>query len=119
MKHTDDGMSVDLTVKILQSENYNPVLLYKPQGATQAEIPRVCAESFLLAIQTQFQREMFEKFGSEILCIDSTHPTNAYGFKLITCIVADHHGQGRLLHYVFTHVPKYINLPIAALYISI
>ncbi len=83
-----------LNSEILQSENYNSVLLYKPQGSFQEEMHRICADSFVLAIQTQFQREIFQKFGSEILCIDSTHSTNAYGFKLITCLVADHHGQG-------------------------
>lgn len=94
MRHKEDGMSVDLTVKTLQTENYNPILLYKPQGIQLPELPKIEKDAFILAIQTQFQKEMFEKFGSDMLCIDSTHATNAYGFKLITCLVADNYGQG-------------------------
>ena len=39
------------------------------------------------------QKELFEKFSSTV-CIDSTHGTNAYQFKLITCIVPDDFGKG-------------------------
>jgi hypothetical protein len=38
----------------------------------------------MLGIQTQFQRDLYQTYGSTLLCIDSTHGTNEYDFKLIT-----------------------------------
>jgi hypothetical protein len=48
-----------------------------------------------LTIQTKFQKELYEKYGHSILCIDATHGTNAYRFMLITCIVPDEFGRGQ------------------------
>ena len=85
---------VSLYVAELQQETFNPVLIYKPQGECTSSHPSLPSESFVLAIQTQFQLELYQKYASSLLCIDSTHGTNAYNFKLITCIVADEFGQG-------------------------
>ena len=38
-------------------------------------------ESFLLAIMTKFQAQMFEMFSHKVVCVDSTHKTNPYGFN--------------------------------------
>ena len=38
-RHTDDAVSVDILVKDLQSEDYNPILIYKPQGTVDTDIP--------------------------------------------------------------------------------
>lgn len=43
---------------------------------------------------TKQQLEMFEKFGPIILCMDSTHKTNVYSFKLITLLVLDEFRHG-------------------------
>ena len=37
---------------------------------------------------------MLKKNASKILCIDSTHDTNQYQFKLITLLVPDDFGHG-------------------------
>ena len=79
----------------LRGEPYNPVLIYKPQGTKDPHYPMVSDETFILALQTKFQMELYEKHASTILCIDSTHGTNQYRFKLITCIVPDDHGKGK------------------------
>lgn len=76
-------------------EPYNPVLIYKPQGEVAAEYPTLSKESFVLAIQTEFQMELFRENSTKIFCIDATHGTNAYRFKLITCLVPDKFGNGR------------------------
>ena len=75
----------------LRNEPFNPILVYKPQGT---KYPMLQVETFLLAIQTKFQKDLYEAHASTILCIDSTHGTNQYRFKLITCIVPDDHGKG-------------------------
>ncbi|GFU60028.1 c2H2-type domain-containing protein [Trichonephila clavipes] len=37
---------------------------------------------------------MLKKFRGEIVCVDSTHGTNSYNFKLITVLVVDDFGEG-------------------------
>ena len=78
----------------LQEEPFDPILIYKPQGMLLEEYPTLPKESFIIAVQTEFQVELYRKFSSKILCIDATHSTNAYRFKLITCVVPDEFGQG-------------------------
>ena len=83
-----------LYVAELQQENFNPILIYKAQGEVDPGFPLMLSDSFVLALQTEFQLDMYKEFAPSVLCIDSTHETNAYNFKLITCIVADKFGQG-------------------------
>ena len=87
-------MQVSLYVAELQQETFNPVLIYKPQGECSSTHSSLPLESFVLAVQTEFQLDPYQRYASSVLCIDSTHGTNAYNFKLITCIVADQFGQG-------------------------
>lgn len=51
-------------------------------------------EDFMLAIIMQQQLEMFEKFASLILCMDSTNKTNVYSFKLVTLLVLNEYRHG-------------------------
>ena len=46
---------------------------------------------------TEFQASMFETFSSEIVCVDSTHKTNQYQFKLITVVVSDEYHNGIIM----------------------
>ena len=94
IRHKDDAKSVQLAVSELQLESYNPVLAFKMQGCIDDNYPHLPEDSFLLAIQTEFQKNMYQFYGGCVLCIDSTHGTNAYRFKLITCMARDHFGQG-------------------------
>jgi len=93
-RHQNDAASVHLIVEELRNEPFNPILVYKPQGTAEPQYPMLQVETFLLAIQTKFQKDLYEAHASTILCIDSTHGTNQYRFKLITCIVPDDHGKG-------------------------
>ena len=34
------------------------------------------------------------QYGSNVICMDDTHGTNAYDFSLITVLVIDSHGEG-------------------------
>lgn len=103
IRHKDDAKSVQLVVAELQQEPYNPVLAFKVQGSKDLLYPNLLEDTFLLVIQTEFQKELNRLYGECVLCIDSTHGTNAYRFKLITCIVRDHFGQGKLvsLHSIY------------------
>lgn len=93
-RHENDATSVAILVQELRMEPFDPVLLYKPQGEVMHEYPGLPKESFILAIQTEFQMQLFRENSEKILCIDATHGTNAYRFKLITCLVPDKFRQG-------------------------
>ena len=95
IKHQSDPLSVAKVVSDLREEPYDPVLLFKPQGEHDPKLPKIPADGFILGIQTQFQKELYAKYGNNILCIDATHGTNAYQFMLITCIVPDEFGKGK------------------------
>ena len=94
MKHSDDAASVNMMVNELYNEVYNPALLYKAQHIPEPEYPPLPDDAFVFAMQTEWQRELYERFSGSVLCIDSTHGTNPYKFKLVTCIVPDEFGKG-------------------------
>ena len=64
-------MSVSLLVSELQQEAFDPILLFKPQGEKSTTHTTLPTEGF---VQTQFQQELFQKYGHKILCIDATAP---------------------------------------------
>ena len=94
MRHEDDATSVKTIVNELREEPFDPVLFYKPQHSNSSEYVSLPDDAFVLAIQTEWQKELYEQYSSSILCTDSTHGTNAYQFKVITCIVSDDFGKG-------------------------
>ena len=94
-RHENDAMSVSLFVEELRMEPFNPVLVFKPQGELMEQFPTLPREAFVLVLQTESQMAMYREYSNKILCIDATHGTNAYRFKLITCIVPDKFGQGK------------------------
>lgn len=71
-------------------------MLFKTHGSKDDSHPALQTDSFVLVIQTQFQMELYQKHASTILCIDSTHGTNQYRFKLISVVVPDEYGKGKL-----------------------
>ena len=46
---------------------------------------------------TGFQASLFNTFSHRIVCLDSTHKTNHYRFKLLTLVVRDEYHNGRLM----------------------
>lgn len=93
--HSDDATSVLLTVKKLQCEQYDPILIYKPFGE-DIVIGNIEMKSlpdfhdlFLFGFQTREQRDCLKEFATKILCVDSTHCTNQYGYQLLNLVVQD------------------------------
>lgn len=101
-------MSISLLVKELKQEPFDPILIYKPQGEVVDTYPSLEKNSFLLALQTEFQQELYRKYAGKILCIDATHGTNAYRFKLISCIVQDDYGKGTILRMINSSILYYV-----------
>ena len=98
-RHSSDYISVALWVKeMVGKEEESPVLFYKQQGQTKAEVGTnigLSENDFALVIQTPLQAEMLKKCGSnKVICVDATHGTTAYDFLLISLIVVDEFGEG-------------------------
>ena len=58
----------------MQCEEFNPVLCFKQQGE-KSSYNGVEEKDFLLGLQTQFQKEMFETHTNKLICVDATHGT--------------------------------------------
>jgi len=92
-KDSDDAKSVLLWVSEMQAADFNPVLCFKSQG-DPSTYTGVEDNDFLLGIQTEFHKEMFENHAMKLICVDATHGTNSYDFQLITVMVVDDFDQG-------------------------
>jgi len=110
--HNEDAISVQRIIEELRLENPSPVLFYKAQGQRDPEHPNLAEDTFLLILITSFQAEMFS---SKIVCLDSTHKTNQYRFKLITGAVPDEYHNGMLMSVFITlHTCKHnLGQPVA------
>ena len=56
--------------------------------------PGLPDDLFLLLIQSEEQAEAYRAHAGKILCVDSTHKTNQYRFKLVSAVVSDENGEG-------------------------
>ena len=93
--HGNDHTSVSLWVEAMKDNVENAVLVFKQQGEDQpSDLNDLSKDDFVIAIQTQFQRDMLMQFGTEAICMDSTHGTNMYDFHLISILVLDDFGEG-------------------------
>jgi hypothetical protein len=72
-----------------------PVIAYKPCGKKNEKYPLLREENFLIVLMTDFQADMFSQW-SKMACVDSTHKTNDYGYKLITLLVIDEFRKGNV-----------------------
>ena len=77
IRHQSDPLSVAQVVSDLREEPYDPVLLYKAQGGKDPNFPKIPVEGFILAIQTQFQKELYEKYGHTMMQLMAQMLTDA------------------------------------------
>ena len=93
-KHRNDCISISAWVTEMEEMEYNPILVFKNQGEEQGEnCDDLGKDDFLLAIQTEYQKDMI-RYGENVICMDDTHGTNMYDFTLITVLIIDDHGEG-------------------------
>ena len=57
---------------------------------------------------TKEQEVMLKKNASKIVCLDSTHETNQYKFKLVTVLVPDEFGKGLLIMITYSIYRYYL-----------
>lgn len=92
-RHVNDQESVLSWIQQCKSDPYNPVLYYKMQGEEDKE-KKLKTDDFIIIIQTESQKYMFQRFANNGLCCDSTHGTTGYDFGLSTVLVIDEFGEG-------------------------
>lgn len=102
IRHKDDGTSVSLWVQEYSGTSGNPVLFFKKQNEC-FEGYNFEMKDFCLILMYPNQRDMLEKFGSNIVCIDGTHGLNSYDFELTTLLVIDEFGEGFPVAYLFSN----------------
>ncbi|CAL4133753.1 unnamed protein product [Meganyctiphanes norvegica] len=97
----------------LQKEEYNAILVYKPQGQpvevgdTRLDHLNHSSDLFALGWQTEDMKNRMLEGASKIICVDSTHKTNQYGFQLLNLIVPDSFGSGQpIAHYITNHLDQ-------------
>ncbi len=78
----------------MQASDYNAVLLIKQQSENSKKYTFLDTHGFLLVLQTEFQKEMFVKFGKNGICVDATYNVNSYIFHLISVLVLDQYQEG-------------------------
>ncbi|XP_065642349.1 uncharacterized protein LOC136073980 [Hydra vulgaris] len=92
--------NISVINRALKSEDFNSILVYKPQGQQTVIGLKVYdnidlnKDSFVVGIQKKHQLSMFKKHSSQIVCIDATHCTNQYAFPLVTLLVRDDFKRG-------------------------
>ena len=52
------------------------------------------------------------KFGTKVICVDSTHGTNIYDFLLISVVVIDDHGEGLPVAWAITNHEDAVTLKV-------
>ncbi|KAG6807961.1 hypothetical protein H0H92_005889, partial [Tricholoma furcatifolium] len=83
--HQNDGLSIREWVQLLARKG--TLLGYKSRTC---EIPLgsgLAADTFFLAIQSDWQRSQFRNRGSHLLCIDGTHNITMYENLILTTLI--------------------------------
>ncbi len=94
-RHSNVFVSVSTMVHEMQASDYNAVLLFKQQSENSSKkYTSLDTHDFLLVLQTEFQKEMFAKFGKNGICVDATYNVNSYSFHLISVLVLDQYQEG-------------------------
>ena len=98
--HRDDSTSTFLMVKKLQQDDFNIILVYKPQGEKTLRGPKMYDDIdlknniFAFGFQAKEQLKMFQKHAHKIVRIEATHKTNQYKFPLINLVISDEFIKG-------------------------
>ena len=96
--HRNDGESVVQWVEHLRK--FGEILAFKSSAEPAPDGSGLTADTFVLVIQTHYQKEVFEKYGHGFAGIDATHNTTHYeNMSLFTIIVRDNWGHGEIIYY--------------------
>lgn len=89
----DDGWSVLHWVDKLRAAG--SLLAFKSSSDPAPKGSGLAEKAFVLVIQTEYQREVFQKEGNQFVGMDATHNTTHYeNVSLFTVMVRDRWGHG-------------------------
>lgn len=93
-RHRDDATSVAMFLEEMESTgNPSPILYNKFQKEPATNCLK--EDDMMIVVQTSLQAELMKSCtNGKIVCMDSTHGTNGYGFYLISILVVDEFGEG-------------------------
>ncbi|KAF7372137.1 hypothetical protein MVEN_00072600 [Mycena venus] len=83
--HPDDGQSTTLWVQRLRDKGH--LLAFKSKTDPVPPRSNLAHNLFLLVIQTNWQRQIFAKYGDKLVCIDATHNVTMYENLNLTTLV--------------------------------
>jgi hypothetical protein len=87
--HPDDGCSTLLWVERIRNKGH--LLGFKSKTDPPPANSYLADDVFTIMIQTGWQRKMYQKYGSAILCINATHNVTMYKhLNLTTLVVRDY-----------------------------
>jgi hypothetical protein len=93
----DDNDAISLRLWVLRLQQDGAVCFLKDKIDPSPPESGLSQDSFVLCIQTKFQRDRFLALGSDFVSIDATHNTTQYkGLQLFTLLVRDQWGHGAL-----------------------
>lgn len=92
-----------LSVSAWVLHNEESVLYYKKQGEEDSQFPCLNYQDFVLIIMTQSQRHMWNRYGQNVVAIDSRHGVNGYDFQLTTVMVLDDLDRGYPVCFMFSN----------------
>ena len=86
----DNNNAILLQLWVLQLQHDGSVCLLKDKIDPAPPETGLSPDSFVLCIQTKFQKDCFLALGSDFVSIDATHDTTQYeGLQLFTLLVRD------------------------------
>jgi hypothetical protein len=93
----DDNNVISLRLWVLRLQQDGAVCFLKDNIDPSPPESGLSQDSFVLCIQTKFQRDCFLALGSDFVSIDATHNTTMYEeLQLFTLLVRDLWGHGAL-----------------------
>ncbi|CAL4128886.1 unnamed protein product, partial [Meganyctiphanes norvegica] len=123
--HHEDASAVELLVKRLENEGFNPIITYKPQGqpvvvgAIELDDLPYAPNLFAVGVQTQQQMEIMKGGDTRVLCVDTTYCKKNCDIYIFTFVLPDGYGKGypvahfltnhqdeTLLHYLFSSLKE-------------
>lgn len=98
---SDDARATYMKVKLLEEEEYCPVLIYKPFGHevligpdSSKVLNALDSDIFMLGIQTKEQAELMKETSKTILIVDATYDMDQYGCQLLNIVGVDELHRG-------------------------
>lgn len=93
VRHASDATSVDSWVAETRDSS-NTVRFYKPRGTTLPDYPALTDDDFVLILANEYQVQMLESQGKNIICFDRVRGTGADDFELTTLLTVDETHKG-------------------------